>query len=167
MILQPRRGSAKILGHSLSCLKWCNVSKELTTFPNHNSPYQKYLKASFANRCWYQGFSHMTQLWQPSLPALVLWGAVTVQVCAPGRSEREVMQPAGILQLKLLLCSTGRLTNSAQQHSTPHLSAYPIRAICSQWVILSSDRPGMNHFCSCLQFTADCWGKWWLLRLDY
>lgn len=107
------------------------------------------------------------QLWQPSLPALVLWGAVTVQVCAPGRSEREVMQPAGILQLKLLLCSTGRLTNSAQQHSTPHLSAYPSRAICSQWVILSSDRPGMNHFCSCLQFTADCWGKWWLLRLDY
>lgn len=78
-------------------------------------------------------------------------------------SKWEVMQPVGILQLRLLLCSKGRLTNSAQQPSTSHLTAYPSRPICSHWVILSSDRPGMNHFCSHLQFTAGCWREWWLI----
>lgn len=45
---------------------------------------------------------------------------VTVRVCAPG-----LMQPVGIVQLRLSLCSKGRLTNSAQQHSTSHYLPTP------------------------------------------
>lgn len=80
------------------------------------------------------------------------------------RSKREVMQPVGILQLRLLLCSKGRLTQTVPS-STVHLTQLPTPAGQSAASESSCLQIDLEWITSAATYSSllTTGGEWWLM----